>query len=82
MYISNQRHFVDEWQQMLRGGRVVLLDGRQDLRDFGHASNNTARVRQLQHAGGKWVDQSSFRIVPVPRLLLNIELLLLSNRSR
>jgi hypothetical protein len=39
-------------------------------------------VRQLQPAGGNGqVDQSSFNIVPMPRLLVNSELLLLPKPS-
>ena len=63
------------------GGRGRRRSARSavDLRTSPAASATTADMRLLLHGS---CGQSSFRIVPMPRFLVNSELLLLPNRSR
>src|SRR5262249_12105531 len=39
---------VDQRQELLRGGRVALLDGRQDAGDFAHAADCTSAGSQTR----------------------------------
>src|SRR5262249_23152983 len=50
---------VDQRQELLGGGRVALLDGRQDLGDVGHAADNTP-------AGGKPRPETANPAIPPP----------------